>query len=429
VEDVIYLRKKITFKDCEHIILIAIMIAWKILPFFSYRLTGTTWSIAYHIVFLMWLLLTFTTNGVWFKVVDRYMFSFILWILYLSVSFLIFPNTQIGFLSLSLSFWEPVMIYYYYTKIYANERVKYLIAAVGILIILFGIFVSARSVQTNALAAREASSGHNSEDALLTGNYAFTAMITILIPAMLSIVIKIDKVFIRIISILFIAGTVFFIMKCSLTISIICLMVTFILFPIISTRPGITVKHILIVTLVILGVFLLFSNIVNLLINVLNGIDLYIDSYVVSERIATLKTLLMTGTMTGDLNGRINLSLVALKTFLSNPIIGIGPQNNANIYFRTYLGFHATLFDDIARYGIVGMMLYFNVYRHMWKLSTSMLSGISFKAYKCGFYIFVIISMLNPTTSAEIGFALFLVMPALCEWICIYSEKYGELKK
>lgn len=411
---------KIRVRDYVHFILVIVMIAWKVMPMFSYTLTGITWSVAYHLVFGIWVIVAVTSNKVWDETIENYMGSFLLWIWYLIFIFIVYPNTQAGFLSLCLSFWEPAVIYYYYSKIYDRQSLKKYIIIVAALIICIALFQSIRSVQVNALAAREASSGHTSEDSILTGNYAFTAMITLLTPMAIAVCIKSKNLLVKFIALVFILGSVFFVFKCSLTISMLCMVLTlclFLMFVLVREMNG---KSIALITTLCILLSIFFLNIQDILISILDVTESFIGSTIVSERIATMRVFILTGNMVGDLQGRLDLSFLALKTFIQHPVLGIGPQNNADIYFRTQLGMHATLFDDFARYGVVGMFFYLRAFNEFRKYSLSKISGISVQAFKCGYIIYFVISMLNPTISAEIGFALFFIMPTIGEWL---SEK------
>jgi hypothetical protein len=133
---------------------------------------------------------------------------------------------------------------------------------------------------------------------------------------------------------------------------------------------------------------------------------------------------LLRGTMVGNVSSRISLDLLALETFFNHPIIGIGPQNNVEIYYLKQLGLHATFFDDLARYGIIGFGLLSAAYLtflndQLKKFDNTM----GAKTYKAGFATFILISMLNPTLSANVGIVLFFIIPTINEMLFMNKGK------
>lgn len=407
------MKVKLNILEICQIIVLLILFGIKLIPQLQYVYTGMSWSIAYQGLFLGWLLLTILKSGLWFKCLKSYLINWVFWIVLLVLEFVFFPNTQFGFLSLNLTFWEPMFVYYYYSKINKKSNITRIISIACILFLLFGLFQSIQSVNINELAAREASSGHSSEDAVLTGNYSFTATLSILLPVAFLVLQSKIKIIYKALSVLFIATTAFFVFRCNLMISILCMLVTIPLYLLFSDRKRIDKKRVIIFTIVVIAFLMSYTVLKPFLIWIIELMGNLIGSEEISKKVLQL-TALVNGTMVGNIASRFELDLIALRTFLHNPIIGIGPQNNANLYFLTKLGFHATLFDDMARYGIIGMSVMISVYYIFIKDLLVKVDGtLSCKAIKASYFTYLIISMLNPTISANIAIALFFIVPSL----------------
>lgn len=410
-------KGKINIELTLQLIVAIILIGWKVIPFFQYSLTGVFWSLSYHAIFALWLLTTTFESGVWFLKLGKYMSAVILWLVYLMLMFFFFSNTQFGFFSLCLSYWESSIMFYYYLKVSRSQRTKNTLLYSSIAMILLATILSTITVSGNALAAREAASGHSTADSMLTGNYCFTAMLTIIFPGVLCFVRQVRSKVIRLLGLILIVLTYVFILKCNLTISILCLIFTTCVYIFLGNQKK---KYewvfLSMLLLIIMFAELSFGFIRTGLISILEFSINIFESQLVQERLHSIVLLLKYNVMTGDLDGRIGLSITSLQTFMKYPIFGIGPQNNANIYFKTYLSMHATLVDDIARYGIVGMGIMINAYSKIIKTVLLNTTVQGKRAYIAGFIGFIAISLLNPTISADVGFALFFILPLLCQY-------------
>lgn len=406
-------KKKFRTLEVLQIFVVCVLFALKLIPQLQYTYAGSTWSLLYQVIFILWLLLTVARSGVWFQKLRGYFVYVFLWLVVLAIEFLIFPNTQIGFLGLNLTFWEPLIMYYYYSEICDNPRIAQTIAIIAVAMLFFGIVQSIQTVNVNSLAAREASSGNRSDDAILTGNYSFTATLTILIPLCFGIIVTKQKAVIRVIAGLFIGLSAYFIFHCNLMISIVSLLFSFVILFIFSEEKGISGKRVFIFIIALLLFFMTSFYWRELAINLLTALKAAINTNLINERIDNL-IFLLRGTIVGNVSSRINLDFLALNTFITHPIFGIGPQNNADIYFLKQLGLHATFFDDLARYGIIGFGIMAAAYLNFFKDQMNKLNRtMGAKTYKAGFAMYILISMLNPTLSANVGIALFFIYPTL----------------
>lgn len=420
------MQSKYSLLDKFQIFVVLVLFGFKLIPQFQYAYTGIFWSIAYQGIFLGWLFLTILKSGFWIRYLKSYLKNWFLWIVFLLIVFILFPNTQLGFLSLNLTFWEPMLIYFYYTQIESNSKTTSLISWICILFLLYGLLQSIKSVNVNELAAREASSGHSSEDAILTGNYSFTATLSILLPAMYVIIISKVKITWKILAFAMIGMSFYFVIHCNLMISILCMLLSIPAMFVFGSGSSINIKRMFIGLFLFMFIVLTLSFWKNLLIGLFSIIGDIVDSKEIDKKVLQLIEL-MNGNLIGNIQSRFGLCLIAIKTFFENPIFGIGPQNNANIYFLSQLGLHATLFDDFARYGIVGMAIMLKVYREWIKWNISMFTNSNNAvAFKASILVYVIISMLNPTISANIGIALFFLLPSLLYFIVDKENQFKE---
>ena len=409
-------KSNLNSNDWIEIILLSLMFIVKITPQLQYTFAGFTWSLMYHVVFALWFVLTLFRSPNW-MLWTRELQSVFLWLLYLFFTFILFSNTQWGYFSLLLSFWEPLIIFYYYTQIDNNPKKRELIAWIAIIALAYGLFQSIQSVNANELAAREASSGHSSDDAVLTGNYSFTAAITILIGAMLCFLqthkVKLHKIK-SLLAVFMVVGAVVFVFKCNLMISILSMIMAILLYILLNGEKRVNFVRIFLIVVTLAIIFPLSSMLGGVLANMVDTLANLIGSDTISERATLISTWLRVGSMGGNLESRVNLCLLALNTFVKNPIFGIGPQNNANIYFMSQLGLHATFFDEWARFGIVGMIFLIIPFVLFYKYTCKIVSeGSGLRAVKTGVWIFLIISMLNPVASANVGISLFYILPVI----------------
>ena len=402
--------------DGIEIMVVGLMFVIKVIPQLQYTFTGLAWSFIYHVVFALWTVITLFRNPKWI-IKTKELQTTLFWIFYLFVMFIIFRNTQWGYFSLLLSFWEPLIIFYYYTQIDDAKKKRETIAWIVIIALVYSLLRSIQSVNGNELAAREASSGHSSEDAVLTGNYSFTATITIMVGIMLCYLqthnIRRNKLK-SAMALIVVIGSYIFIFRCNLMISILCIIIEAFLYLALSGKKKIKPLQGIIVFFT--AIFLLFflTTIGGILANFVDWIGTMIDSDTITDRTRLMSAWLRGGSMDGNLESRIDLCLVAINTFLKNPIFGIGPQNNASLYFLTHLGLHATFFDEWARFGIIGMtFLIITFVRFYMYTNKNIDEGIPLKAFKSGFWIFIVISMLNPVASANVGIALFYLVPVI----------------
>lgn len=425
----IRIKKKIGTTSLLAAFLVIFMFVIKVVPSLQYKYTGTFWSLIYQVIFFLWIFMTNLKYRGWFLRMGKKLNSLLLWIVYLMLLFFVFPNTQYGYMSLILTFWEPLVIFYYYDSVEKDVRLKKIILWATLLAILWGLVLSIASVDANELAAREASSGHKGEDAVLTGNYTFTAMISIISCGFLGCLFS-DKFKNKVPDAVFtaiIVSALTFIFRCNLMISILCFLIGFILFLVfgggIRGRKAVIRNCMIAITLLVLAIC--WEQVSVGVIYIFRALGNFIGSTEITKKTEQIILFIGQGVQTGNLASRINLCKIAINTFLNHPIFGIGPQNNANIYFLTQLGLHATFFDEFARYGIVGIAIMARAFLCFYKYTMHRMGrGFKVKGFKAGFVLFFIVSSLNPVISANIGIALFYILPTV---LTCYATKEDNI--
>lgn len=396
--------------------LVVILFTIKIVPSLQYSLAGGIWSIVYQALFGIWLIITFLSSGIWIlKIRSKTFIALFFWIGYLLCLFIIYKGTtQLGFFSLYLSFWEPLIIYLYY-RYYNKEKIMNNIAYISMIIFLLSLLRSYITLNSNELAARLVSGGGRSDGLIDVGNYSFTASITILIPSYLMFFKSAQIKFNKFISLLFIFLSTAFIFKANLMISIIGFIGCIYLLMVLDNRV-INMKKVILTIIALIFLYLIYPYMYDILIEISSIISNNIDSSIIKERFDGLIQLLLYGEQVGTIESRIQLSMVSIKTFIENIFVGIGPQNDANLFFQTKLGLHSTFFDEFARYGLIGMSFIIAIFVFFYQeILIKWKNSLSFKYMYCGILVFILISFFNPVISANIGIVLFFILPANCE--------------
>lgn len=147
-------------------------------------------------------------------------------------------------------------------------------------------------------------------------------------------------------------------------------------------------------------------------LNLLKGINNHLY-----ERIQELIGFLFTESVggyfnSGDLQGRVVEYLRSLRVFENHIFWGLGPIYS-DITNAGRIGMHSQIFDDMARYGIVSVVLFAaflkSYYHYMCHVSTE-----SIKVVKVILFLFSITALLNPLfTSATVGFMFLFIIPGI----------------
>ena len=110
----------------------------------------------------------------------------------------------------------------------------------------------------------------------------------------------------------------------------------------------------------------------------------------------------------GFINGRFSDYVVSLKSFVFNPIFGVGMYYTQDI---TVVGMHSEALDFLARYGFIGLIL-FLLLMFKYVKSLNIKNLVMFKTVLGVLSLYV---LLNPMINRSSGIALFLIFPIILE--------------
>jgi len=159
--------------------------------------------------------------------------------------------------------------------------------------------------------------------------------------------------------------------------------------------------------------FLIFKKNIGLSIISLAQKDVF--SWVINNKLIVIGQLFMgIGDDMETLGIRMEKIQYTISTFLDNPIFGV----NYADYNAYTIGGHAQWFDELARYGGMGVIIllvfYFKTYFNAIRLS----SNLKKNEIKVAWILFIVMGFLNPNTMSTVTMMLFAVIP-----FCGYLSK------
>lgn len=81
-------------------------------------------------------------------------------------------------------------------------------------------------------------------------------------------------------------------------------------------------------------------------------------NYQMLMKIEDVNESVNTGHATGQVGTRFELYMQSIKTFLHNPILGLGKTSDFGSYTENTVGMHTAVFDFLALYGMFALLLY-----------------------------------------------------------------------
>jgi len=164
-----------------------------------------------------------------------------------------------------------------------------------------------------------------------------------------------------------------------------------------------------------LGMLMLLFALSPLVSSVLNFLGDIVEHEALSMRFHELAIMSRDFSVEGTLNAASRWGVVALsiRTFLSNPILGVGGFYGFDTS-QFGIGGHAAFFDELAKYGIIGagflfVALYSNarfIYRRLKNSKQKM-------AYYCSMIAFFILGFINTLLFVPIVFMAYFVVPGI----------------
>ena len=163
-----------------------------------------------------------------------------------------------------------------------------------------------------------------------------------------------------------------------------------------------------------------------LLIPIIEFIIQNLQSERLAERMNDLLDFIQSGGKTsqlkeGSLAMRLQLAQTSLNTFLSNPInflIGIGDhtQSFGGDLIKSGIGGHSEFIDVAARYGVVGIIVFFYIIKEYYRLLKRLTDKRELQKYmNVIFYIFLMMGILNNVFEPMQLLFLYIVFPIVIE--------------
>lgn len=200
-----------------------------------------------------------------------------------------------------------------------------------------------------------------------------------------------------------------------------CVMLLGIALSLVQNEKKSVLYSIIITIIVLVLLFLPWSQILNFLAGV-------IDNDTISVRLYELSLLLKYGNAVGDTAGRLEVYTRSIMTLLNHPI-GVGPH-----YFsskaRELIGTHSQILDDLARYGVAALVFYCVFFKRYYVLIKEQWSKIGIGSIAGSITIvYAALLLLNiGFRSAEESVIMLFILPELPELLLYHKEKH-ELRK
>ena len=154
-------------------------------------------------------------------------------------------------------------------------------------------------------------------------------------------------------------------------------------------------------------------------------VDLYSDEIVIfiadnikSKRLAIRLIALVDAdneeAEVGTVNGRVSLWMLSLKTWLDNPInffMGIGDHSPKYRIDGMGIGYHSAFFDLPARYGLMGLLLMYNILRFGFKRVLYFFDKKYYSQVYVIFGMFILFGFTKSVFTPSVGCSIFLLLP------------------
>ena len=217
----------------------------------------------------------------------------------------------------------------------------------------------------------------------------------------------------RICSIIFLFVELYFLVSASLSIALLLYFAAIIL-SILFCSKDVLLKCIVLIVFILCIMFVNFES-----------VFLYLSDNIgneyIEDRFRSLAAMFAGEGAEGDVALRLDLYTSSLETFWKNPF-GVGPNYSYEM-FDEGIGHHSQLFDDLARYGIFGLIFYITYLRAFYKLLKKKYQRIGLETIVLPtiiLYISMLIFNLAFRTATEAIFVLYL-LPAFAD--ILYYKK------
>lgn len=395
-----------------NVILTGIYIVWAISPYLTRNLS----PVIVLVVMLLWVTTAIISHPVRIEYISKLVFYIYIWNFYMVLIRVIgHGDAAIGNLLTSIIFWFPGIIYIFYKEINNRAINKYLsIFTLGITIYIVIVNISIISENPAATKVLTGSSGELSIyyfNNTNLGDFSFVQTIAILTGVLVGIFISSKKTYIRIFIIVPIILFIYMIILSASVITIISLliMLLFYFYYKIELRNKFNKILLIIFFIIVLLMIITFKDIIA---SLFFKLSLQIENQLISERVFDISTLLKGNLFaTSSLFARMDLYKLSLITFLENPFFGKGMIYSLD-HFQSGIGMHSQVFDDMARYGIVGIIMYRQILiSYLKNLKTSIFSTEHYIINKSILMGALFMAIYNPLISIPMGMVIFIILP------------------
>ena len=142
-----------------------------------------------------------------------------------------------------------------------------------------------------------------------------------------------------------------------------------------------------------------------------------INNETISERLHSISTSIAYGMASGNLASRADVYMSSLNTFLKHPF-GVGPEYTYST-FENGIGYHSQFLDDLARYGIFGIIFYIAFFIGYYKLIRKQWDKVNMRQIAIPvvvtYFCFLVFNI--GFASAHEGVLMLMLMPTLPEFI------------
>lgn len=296
----------------------------------------------------------------------------------------------------------------------SNDVKNAKIVAIGIIVMLFLIgFKTFSEFATNPTVARLLAHGTTDDEYINLlrskniGGFGFSYSIGMLVPYLMQKIVQSNGM--KKIGLSIILAIAFSYIILSQYTTLLLLSIFFVIFVLLTRNDNILLK----IVVLILTAALLLN---------LEGIFTYLSTHISLESLSShFADIAMSLSGGESSSSRSQLYTNAIELFLQNPIFGVDITNEPNAYIINHS--HSTFFGTLASGGIVGTALYYYCYFKIIQLIKDVLGDI--EIIKPVFYMFIVLSVLNPISHFEICTVVFLLIPLL-EYIGRYNREYDN---
>ena len=347
-------------------------------------------------------------------------YSIYVWLILYLIIFLTGYSTSIGVYLLNFTrIGFTILMFNYYIELNDYKVVNRLMI-ISMILICFVCITSLQVLATNKDAARLLATGREEITQNLhgiIGGYAFIYSLIFICIVILGCfvegIIKKNKVlWILILGLL--VSTIF---KASFMIALI-LLITISLLTVFKVNKF---SHFMFLIIFIIIVIKILSPFISHGLILLSSTA---NSQSMSMRINELNQFLLYGNAKGtiDMSARFDLYIVSIKSFLSNPLLGVGGFYG---YDTSIIGGHSAFIDEIARYGILGSApLFIGLFSNM-RYVYIKFDQKQKKIYMKCLVTFLVLGFINTLLFVPLVMVVFFVTPGLI----MYLKDHNDLNQ